>query len=286
MKQRLKILVAMIKLRITLASALTTGLGYIAARGQFDAGFAWVLCGIFLLACGAAALNQVQEVDIDRLVSRTSGRPLPTGQITVSQALLLSIFLLVSGSLLLWIIFSPLVALLGLSAAVVYNGIYTPLKRVTPFAVLPGSFIGAIPPLAGWIAAGGLYLDHDIHQICFFFFVWQVPHFWLLLLLHAGNYRNNTLPSLFDRFGSQQIRRLTFSWITATAAAGMLIPFMLTEFVLLSVVTAIVSVALVIRALPLLGQPADLQVYKIRFMEINTYSLLVILVIAADRLLN
>ena len=67
-------------------------------------------------------------------------------------------------------------------ALIWYNGIYTPLKRKTAFAVVPGSVIGAIPPMVGYVAAGGSALDPQILAFAFFMFMWQIPHFWLLIM--------------------------------------------------------------------------------------------------------
>ena len=106
----------------------------------------------------------------------------------------------------------------------VYNGVYTPLKRVTPFAALPGSFIGALPPVVGWVAAGGYLSDPTMHLVAFFFFLWQIPHFWLLLLFYEKDYADGGMPSLFDRFDRRQIVRLTFLWIAAVCVAALMIP--------------------------------------------------------------
>ncbi len=76
----------------------------------------------------------------------------------------------------------PLAAALGIFTLLWYNLVYTPLKRITAFAVLPGALIGAMPPLIGWTAAGGNPLDMEIMAVAFLLFVGQMPHYWLLLL--------------------------------------------------------------------------------------------------------
>ncbi len=213
----------LLKLRITVASTVTTGVGYVMARGQFDLNMVPVMFGILLQACGAAALNQVQDARLDGLMERTAGRPIPAGRISRAGAAVFAVALLLAGSALLWLS-GPVPALLGLAAAVVYNGIYTPLKRVTPFAALPGSLIGALPPVVGWSAAGGYLSDPAIHLVAFFFFIWQIPHFWLLLLFYSRDYVAGGLPSLFDRFDRRQIVKLTFMWIAALCVAALLLP--------------------------------------------------------------
>ncbi len=278
----------LLKLRITLASTVTTGVGYIMARGQFDRHLIAVMVGILLQACGAAALNQVQDARLDGRMARTAGRPIPSGRISRFGAAIYAVVLLGAGTILLWF-GGKAPALLGLAAAIVYNGVYTPLKRVTPFAVLPGSLIGALPPVVGWTAAGGYLVDPTIHLVAFFFFIWQIPHFWLLLLLYARDYRDGGLPSLFDRFGYGQIVRLTFVWIAAVCVAALLFPLVdLFAQVELAYVVVVAGLLLVIRASALLrvdimhlpdpGDDALTQFHgscRTRFIELNTFALLV-----------
>ena len=287
----------LLKLRITVASTVTTAVGYVMARGQFDLNMVPVMLGILLQACGAAALNQVQDAKLDALMDRTADRPIPSGRISRTGAAVYAVALLLLGTALLWLS-GPVPALLGLSAAVVYNGVYTPLKRVTPFVVLPGSLIGALPPVVGWTAAGGYLSDPTIHLVAFFFFIWQIPHFWLLLLFYSRDYVAGGLPSLFDRFDRRQIVKFTFLWIAAVCVAALLLPMVdLFEQTSLAYVIAVAGLLVVVRATALLridvtalaeqGGEA-LQPFhkscKIRFMEINTFALLVSALLVVDGL--
>lgn len=286
----------LVKPRITFASMVTTAVGYAVFRGRFDAAMTPVLLGILLQACGAAALNQVQDAVLDRRMGRTAGRPIPAGRISRRGALAGSLALLAAGTTASWAGCGPAPALLGLAAAVVYNGIYTPLKRVTPFAALPGALVGALPPMAGWAAAGGWLSDPTIHQIAFFFFLWQMPHFWLLLMHYEQDYVAGGLPSLFDRFDRRQVGQLTFVWIAAVAVASILMPlFSLFEAALPRYLVAAAGLVVVLRSLVLLRPIAALEagpaagapfgrLYKMRFMEINTFVLLVSAALVADRL--
>ncbi len=286
----------LLKLRITVASTFTLVVGYVMARGRFDWPLVPLSLGVLLQACGAAAFNQVQDAKVDALMPRTAARPIPSGRVSRSGAGVFAATLLAAGTALLYP-YSPAAAWLGVGAAVVYNLVYTPLKRVTPFAALPGALIGALPPAMGWTAAGGYLQDPTIHLVSFFFFLWQIPHFWLLLLFYAQDYQGGGLPSLLDRFDRVQVLRLTFLWIAAVSAAALLLPLArLFDRPALAYVLAGAGALLVVRAIALLRLAvpgvtpgAALQPFRracrLRFMEINTFALLVCVLLVTDALL-
>jgi protoheme IX farnesyltransferase len=183
--------------------------------------FAALFAGVFLLACGACALNQYQERDADARMARTAKRPIPSGKIRPGQALVLALLLILSGEGLLLLTGNPAVPLLGAAAVCWYNVLYTGLKRVSAFAVVPGALVGAIPPAMGWAAGGGRMTDPSLAALVFFFFMWQVPHFWLHLLTYGREYAAAGLPSLTDVFRTNQLERLTFQWLSATAVSAL-----------------------------------------------------------------
>jgi len=279
----------LLKLRITIASTVTTVVGYVMARGMFDPPLLAVAGGILLQACGAAALNQVQDAAVDARMARTATRPIPAGRVSRRAALLYALALLAAGSLLLGAV-SGTAALVGLAAAAVYNGVYTPLKRVTPFAALPGALIGALPPVAGWAAAGGYLTDPTIHLVAFFFFLWQIPHFWLLLLFYEQDYQDGGMPSMFDRFDRRQIARMTYLWIAAVCVAALLLPLVrVFDRPLPAYVVAAAGLGVVLRGLALLRADTEVRknfarVCRIRFMEINTFALVVSVALVVDGL--
>jgi protoheme IX farnesyltransferase len=100
--------------------------------------------------------------------------------------------------------------------------IYTPLKRKTAFAVIPGSVIGALPPVVGWLAGGGSLIDPKLLVLAFFFFMTQVPHFWLLMLKYGQEYVDAGYPSVTTTFTQKQIKRVTFVWTVASALVVLL----------------------------------------------------------------
>jgi protoheme IX farnesyltransferase len=220
----LKTMAELGKVKITFAVALTTITGYLLASGSFDSGVALPTLGIFLLACGSSALNHYQERDRDAQMERTRGRPIPSGRISPGGALAAAFFLSGAGAFLIWLGPGMAAMQLGLLALLWYNAIYTPLKKKTAFAVVPGAVIGAIPPLVGWEAGGGHLGDPRAMIIAFFFFIWQVPHFWLLMLKYGEEYVKAGYPSITQVYSGRQIKNITFIWIVATVVAAMMLP--------------------------------------------------------------
>ena len=175
-----------------------------------------LLCvGIWLLAAGGSALNQVQEKDVDARMLRTRKRPLVTGYLGIRTGILISVLLITAGLFLLLLLGNSHVFLLGAFAIIWYNGVYTSLKRITPFAVLPGSCCGAIPPVMGWLLAGGPALDYRIMLLAGTIVLWQVPHFWLLSLSYPDDARRSGLPNLFSLIKPEKLRRFILIWIIA-----------------------------------------------------------------------
>lgn len=115
--------------------------------------------------------------------------------------------------------------LLGVLAYFLYNIVYTYLKRYTPWAVIPGALIGSIPLVIGWVSAGGSISDPAVLPIAAFFFVWQVPHFWLLIMKYGREYETAGFPSLSDSMTDVQIGRMIFLWITGTSVVTIVFTF-------------------------------------------------------------
>ena len=271
------------KLRVSAACTFTGATGYLAFRHAFDWGLFSSLAGTLFLAMASSAYNEVQERDLDALMERTRHRPIPRGAVSPSAAGTFAMFLAASGfACLLWCHgWSP--ALLGLLAMLWYNGIYTPLKRVSAFAVVPGALIGALPPAIGWAAAGGRLSDPTILALALVLFLWQVPHFWLLSLLHRDGYGWAGFPTLSDHFREPQILRLVFTWTCAAIAACTLLPTCHTisgrpALALL----ALGSLWLLTRATGLLHQTLPPARIRQAFMDINLFALMVMAAVILD----
>ena len=218
------VLLDLTKFKISLFAALATLTGFILSYQGLSGEVILPVIGILFLACGSCALNQYQERREDSLMERTKHRPIPSGKIRSDTALKISLFFILMGSLFLFCGDNLMVVGLGLFAILWYNGVYTCLKRHSAFAAIPGALIGSIPPVVGWVSGGGHPLDPQILAIAFFFFIWQVPHFWLLLLSFGKDYEKAGFPSLTRIFTPAQLSRMTFMWILATAVACLILP--------------------------------------------------------------
>lgn len=285
MKNKIQILIEITKLRITFFVTVTTMFGFIAATNSISAKIILPAIGILLLACGSAALNHYQERKTDVMMDRTKNRPIPSGRISASNTLMISAVLIILGSILLFI-GSGLIALsFGLLNLIWYNAVYTPLKKVTPLAIIPGSLVGAIPPIVGWVAGGGNLFDPQIILISFFFFIWQIPHFWLLLMVLDKDYQQAGFPTLTQIFNQRQLGRITFVWILATAVTGLLLPlFQISHNQFINYSLFIAAIWLAYKSISLLSQTKESFSFRFAFRSINYFALFVVIIVSIDKL--
>lgn len=210
----------LIKYKLSLAVTLTGVAGYLICVDTPGLEMIFLALGVFLLASGASALNQVQERSLDSLMNRTSNRPLPSGSLAKKPALAISLILIICGSLSLllsgWLPF-----LLGLSNILFYNLLYTRLKRVSYLAIIPGALVGALPPIIGWTAAGGNPFSPTILYLALLIFMWQIPHFWLLIIKYHREYEKAGFKTVLKIFDEIQVRRLVFIWIAVSTMFAM-----------------------------------------------------------------
>lgn len=209
------------KLKIMIPVSLTGFTGYFVFDPHLSLKILFVTLGVLLLAISASVLNQLQEVELDSKMNRTHDRPIPARKIDRNHAILFFLINLIAGTALIYMTGNLKAALIGLITITWYNGIYTYSKRITAFAVVPGAITGALPPLIGWVAAGGGILEKPIIFIGFLFFTGQIPHFWLLVLKYGEEYQKAGIPSLTKVFTPNQINRLTFTWVVAAVIAAL-----------------------------------------------------------------
>ncbi len=286
--QKLHVLTEIIKLRITILVSFTTTLGYILASPNLSSFSVWPVLGIFLLACGASALNHFQERDRDVLMERTRNRPLPSGEASPASVLVTAVFFTIAGCAALYFGSNVTALVIGLITLFWYNAVYTPLKKVIALAIIPGSLVGALPPLAGWAAAGGNILDPRILLISAFFFIWQIPHFWILLLVYGSDYAKAGYPTITDKLSRHQLMNITFLWIMLTIAVALSVNFFgILNFALSGIALVALCLWIALESFKFRKYEGhDNRVYKSMFMRINIFVLLVITLLSLDKLLK
>ena len=186
---KLKAFYELTKFRLSSTVVFSGAFGYILASDKVD----WVKLVLFCIAAfsttaAANIINQIIERDFDKLMKRTANRPLPSGRITVDQAIIWAIFLGLVSMAIFVFVFNLSTGLISLLSLVLYGFVYTPLKRVGPIAVFVGAFPGAFPPMIGWVAATNHFgLEPGILFAIQFF--WQFPHFWAIAWVLDEDYK-------------------------------------------------------------------------------------------------
>lgn len=197
---RLAAFVELTKPRIALLVLVTTAIGFLLGHGSSLSASDGVrllatLLGTALVASGASALNQLIEADADARMSRTRGRPLPSGRLNRGEVLAFGLVVAALGALLLLAVVNALAAAVAAGTFVGYVGAYTPLKRVTPACVLVGAVPGALPPVIGWAGGAGDLTFAALAPFLVLFF-WQMPHFAAISWLYRDEYSAAGYPML------------------------------------------------------------------------------------------
>ncbi len=162
---------------------------------------ACALAGIVQLVAASSILNQVLEARTDGLMTRTSGRPAASGRISTAEASLAGLLLGVSGVSVLWLSVNPATTVAGLATLLSYVVLYTPLKTRSTLCTTIGAVPGAMPPVLGWLAAGGA-AGMEAWSLFALLFTWQFPHFLAIGWMYRHEYEGaglRMLPSFSDR---------------------------------------------------------------------------------------
>jgi len=221
-------LAALVKLRLSTIVVFSAAIGYLAGAGSAFAwdSLVWLLVGGLAVTAAANAINEIIERDTDALMDRTANRPLPTGRMSVGVASLIAGSLGVGGVALLWWAFNPTAALLGALSLLSYAFIYTPMKRMSSFAVFVGAIPGAIPPAIGWAAATGSLGAGALALFTIQFF-WQFPHFWAIAWMAKEDYAKAGFDLLPDPSGRSRKSAMHVVIYTALLIPLGMLPFWL-----------------------------------------------------------
>lgn len=213
--QKAKAFFEMLKFRLSFTVAFSGSFGYLLGVKQPIDWVDFMLFTIsgFMITGASNIFNQIIEKDLDKLMSRTCNRPLPTGRLSVQEAFWFAAIQMALGSYLLFNYLPILAGILTLLSLVLYAFVYTPLKRVGPIAVFVGAIPGALPPLIGWVAATG-ELGVEAFTLFSIQFIWQFPHFWAIAWVLDDDYKKagfKLLPSSGGRDLNTAFQIMTYA---------------------------------------------------------------------------
>ena len=187
---RLKAYGELLKFRLSFLVAFSSAFGYLlGTQGSFQVWPFVMLClGGFLVSGASVTINQILERRLDALMKRTQHRPLPSGRITITEAVWVAMVTAALGFVLLIQFTNPMTVFLAMVSMLLYSFLYTPLKRKGPIAVFVGAIPGALPPLIGWVAATGS-VSYEALVLFGIQFIWQFPHFWAIAWVSHDDYQ-------------------------------------------------------------------------------------------------
>ena len=276
---------SLVKFLLSLFIAISCLWGYILYRPQLSWKTALLTSAIFSLACGAAALNNVQDRLFDLQFSRTRRRPLPSARVSRTVAIAIAAFHIGLGMVWLrWIAGDSFPFALGLASIVLYNGIYTPLKKRTVLSMLPGAVCGMLPPYIGWLVAGGSGWNPVIGSAMLIVGLWQFPHFWLVLIHSDAEFSRARYRNMLRLFSLRQLSRILAMWVVAMFAVVSCLP-LIYRFRYMPIYWSIYALGLGMLAIFTISSFQSHVSVKPLFLLLNTFLLALMSGMIADGLL-
>ena len=270
------------KFVLSFAVSLSALFGYIMAKGDVGIDMFIATFAVLLVAMGVSTLNQVQEYKEDSKMDRTKNRPIASGRMTPRTGMIIAGILIVLSMILIY----DLLGLTGVNfflfAFIWYNAVYTPLKKKSALAVVPGAILGVIPPAIGWLTAGHSLMELEFISIALFYFIWQVPHFWLLVMLFYGDYKDGGYPTAMRLFGQASLQRLTFVWVIFTIQAGIFMVSVFEVYPVTMALAALVGIWIFISSLELLRDRFELKNARAVFWKFNVAFLAIVILVSID----
>ncbi|NOR56070.1 MAG: hypothetical protein GQ531_07655 [Sulfurovum sp.] len=270
------------KFILSFAVSLSALFAYIMAKGEVSLDMFLATFSVLLVAMGVSTLNQVQEYKEDSKMARTKNRPIAAGRMTPRTGTIIAIVLIALSLVAIY-------GLLGLTgvhifafAFIWYNLMYTPLKKKSALAVVPGAVLGVIPPAVGWLVAGNSLMELEFIALAIYFFIWQVPHFWLLVMLFHGDYKDGGYPTAMRLFGQASLQRLTFVWLVFTIQAGIFLVSVFEPYMATMILTVLVGIWAFVSSLELLKESFELKNARSVFWKINAAFLAIIILLSID----
>lgn len=239
--------------------------------------------GGVLVTASANGLNEIFEKDFDKLMTRTQARPLPAGRMSVNEAMIACIVFGVSGIFILSNYINILSGILGMIALFTYAFAYTPMKRITPFAVFMGAIPGAMPPLIGWVAATG-ELGVEAFALFTLQFIWQFPHFWAIAWRLDEDYKKGGFNLLPSQGGKDKATAFQIIVYTASLIPVGLMPFVFhISGIISAVIVSLAGIGFVWYAVRLYRSCSDKAALQVMFGSI-IYLPVVMIALVLDKI--
>ena len=276
------------KVGLSLSVVFSSIAGYLLATEVVDFYVLTLLAiGGFFMVGASNTYNQVIEKETDGLMKRTMNRPLPTGRMHPTTALIIAIVFTISGISILYTI-NAKTALFGAISIFLYTSAYTPLKAVTPLAVFVGAIPGAIPFMLGWVAATGQF-GIEAGFLFLIQFFWQFPHFWSIGWLQFEEYKKagfNMLPmNTKDRGAIKQIIFYTVVMILVSIAPVLKVTGAFYIYPITAVVIALVGCIMLYYSIQLYKTLGNVEARKLMLASV-AYITLVQMIYVADKFLH
>lgn len=283
----IKDFIVLTKFVLSFAVSLSALFAYIMAKGEIGTDMFIATFAVLLVALGVSTVNQVQEYKEDAEMERTKNRPIASGKYSPRTGLIIAAVLITASLILIYDLLGWIGVNLFLFSFIWYNGFYTPLKKKSALAVVPGALLGVVPPAIGWLAAGHSLMEVEFISLGLFYFIWQIPHFWLLVMVLYGEYKGAGYPTAMRLFGKNSLQRLTFVWILFTIQAGyfMVLTFNVSNMIIL-VLLALVAILCLASSFQLLKKDFKLIHARRVFREFNTLFLCAIILVSIDVMLR
>lgn len=270
------------KFVLSFAVSLSALFAYIMAKGEVGMDMLLATFSVLLVAMGVSTLNQVQEYKEDSKMERTKNRPIASGRMNPRTGIIIAAVLIVLSMVLIYDLLGITGINIFLFAFIWYNAMYTPLKKKSALAVIPGAILGVIPPAVGWLVAGHSLQDLEFIAIAAYYFIWQVPHFWLLVMLFHGDYKEGGYPTAMRLFGQGSLQRLTFVWLIFTIQAGIFLVWAFEVYPVTMGISVLVGIWAFISSFELLRPGFELKNARSVFWKINAAFLAIIILISIN----
>ena len=278
----IKDFIVVTKFVLSFAVSLSALFAYVMAKGEVGLDMLLATFAVLLVAMGVSTLNQVQEYQSDAKMERTKNRPIASGKMSPRTGLIIGMVLILLSFVLIYSLLGLRGVYIFMFAFLWYNAMYTPLKKKSTLAVVPGAILGVIPPAIGWLVAGHTLLELEFIAIALYFFIWQVPHFWLLVMLFHGDYKDGGYPTAMRLFGQASLQRLTFVWLIFTIQAGIFLVWVYQPYTMTLILSIFVGIWAFIAAFELLKDNFELKNARSVFWKINAAFLGIIILLSID----